>query len=364
MALRTPPLGTVHETRGAQITEFGGWEMPVEFDSIRAEHGSVRESVGKFDVSHMGEIVVSGPDATELMNRLTTNDVGVLSPGAAQYAAITDSEGTMLDDTVLYRLPESHEEEFLFIPNAGNDAAMAERWTTHREEWGLDATVENRTGECAMMAVQGSEAVDLVADATDDESAGDLGRFSATDATIAGSDCLLARTGYTGEDGFEVVCPWADAEAVWEVFDCQPCGLGARDTLRIEAGLLLAGQDFHSEENPRNPYEAGIGFAVDTDTEFVGRDALAAVSESGPDERLAGFELDERAIPRHGYEIRDADGDAIGTVTSGTMAPTLGTPIGLGYVPTEYAEPGTEVAVVVRGEPKDAHITALPFYER
>jgi aminomethyltransferase len=363
MALRTPPLGAAHEARGAQLTGFGGWEMPVEFDSIRTEHESVRETVGKFDVSHMGEITVAGPDAAELMNRLTSNDVSALSPGAAQYAAITDDDGTMLDDTVLYRLPENCEEEFLFVPNAGNDAAMEDRWESHREEWGLDAVVENRTEEYAMMAIQGPEATALVAEATDDDSA-DLGRFSATDATIAGSDCLLARTGYTGEDGFEMVCPWNSAKAVWEAFDCQPCGLGARDTLRIEAGLLLAGQDFHSEENPRNPYEAGIGFAVDTDTEFVGRDALADVSESGPAERLAGFELDERAVPRHGYEIRDGDGEAIGTVTSGTMAPTLGVPVGMGYVPTEYAEPGTEVGIVVRGEPKDAHITALPFYER
>jgi aminomethyltransferase len=363
MALRTPPLGAVHGTRGADITEFGGWEMPVEFDSIRTEHESVRQSVGKFDVSHMGEIAVAGPDAEVLMNRLTTNDVSTLSPGAAQYAAITASDGAMLDDTVLYRLPESREEEFLFVPNAGNDAAMEDRWTAHREEWDLDATVENRTEEYAMMAVQGPDAAALVAEATDDDPT-DLGRFSATDATIAGTDCLLARTGYTGEDGFEVVCPWGDAAAVWEAFDCQPCGLGARDTLRIEAGLLLAGQDFDSEENPRNPYEAGIGFAVDTDTEFVGRDALADVSESGPDERLAGFELDERGIPRHGYEIRDGDGRAIGTVTSGTMAPTLGVPVGLGYVPAEYAEPDTPVEIVVRGEAKDARITALPFYER
>ena len=364
MTLRTPPLASSHEARDATVTEFGGWEMPVEFDSIRTEHESVRERVGKFDVSHMGEIVVSGPDADELMNRLTSNDVRTVDAGAAQYAAITDSDGTILDDTMLYRLPESRDEEFLFVPNAGNDVAMEERWESHRDEWGLDATVENRTDEYAMIAVQGPDSPDLVAEATGDESLAELGRFAATDAAVAGSECLLARTGYTGEDGFEVIFPWADAEAVWEAFDCQPCGLGARDTLRMEAGLLLAGQDFDSDENPRNPYEAGIGFAVDTDTEFVGRDALAAVEESGPDERLAGFELDERAVARHGYEIRNTEGEAIGTVTSGTMAPYLNTPIGLGYVPTEYTEPGTEVAVVVRGEAKDAHIRALPFYER
>jgi aminomethyltransferase len=364
MALRTPPLGAAHEDRGAKVTEFGGWEMPVEFDSIRTEHESVREGVGKFDVSHMGEIVVSGPDAEELMNRLTSNDVRTVDTGTAQYAAITDAEGVILDDTMLYRLPESRDEAFLFVPNAGNDVAMEERWESHRDGWDLNATVENRTEEYAMIAVQGPDSADLVAEATGDDALAELPTFAATDATIAGSEGLLARTGYTGEDGFEVIFPSKDAEAVWEAFDCQPCGLGARDTLRMEAGLLLAGQDFDNDENPRNPYEAGIGFAVDTDTEFVGRDALAAVEESGPDERLVGFELDERAVPRHGYDIQSSDGETIGTVTSGTMAPTLGVPIGLGYVPVDHADPGTEVGIVVRDEAKDAHITALPFYER
>jgi aminomethyltransferase len=366
MALREPPLAAAHDARGASTTEFGGWAMPVEFDSIRTEHESVRESVGKFDVSHMGEIAVSGPDATELMQRLTTNDMSALDPGDAEYAMILDRNGTILDDTVIYRLPGSHDTDFLFVPNAGHDTEMAERWTTHRDEWGLDATVQNRTEAYAMFAVQGPDAVELVASAASDadEPLADLGRFSATDATVADVGCLAARTGYTGEDGLELLVPWDGAESVWEAFDCQPCGLGARDTLRIEAGLLLSGQDFHHEENPRNPFEADVGFAVDLDTGFVGRDALVRVAEAGPDERLVGFELETRGVPRHGYDITDPEGTTIGTVTSGTMSPTLSIPIGMGYVPAADAEPGTEIAVRVRGEPKEARTRALPFLER
>ena len=362
MDLRDPPLGDEHAASGAKTTEFGGWAMPVEFDSIRTEHAAVREAAGKFDVSHMGQIEVSGPDAVELLNRLTTNDVASLDPGKAQYAMITDTEGTILDDTVVYRLPAEHDADFLFIPNAGHDEEMEDRWVDHRDEWGLDATVENRTTDYAMVAVQGPDAEALLAGVADDALA-DLGRFSATGTSLDGVECLVARTGYTGEDGFELLAPWDEAAAVWNALDCQPCGLGARDTLRIEAGFLLSGQDFDAETNPRNPVEAGVSFAVDLDTEFVGRDALAAVAESGPEERFVGFELEERGIPRHGYEI-SVEGETVGTVTSGTMSPTLGVPLGMGYVPSEFAEPGTEVGVEIRGEPKDARIRPLPFYQR
>ncbi|WP_336364171.1 glycine cleavage system aminomethyltransferase GcvT [Halalkalicoccus salilacus] len=358
MSDRRPPLYAEHESYGAKFTPFGGWEMPVEFDSIRREHDAVREEVGIFDVSHMGEIEVSGPDAATLLQGLTTNDVESLSVGRAQYAMITNEAGTILDDTVIYRLDE---EEFLFIPNAGHDGEMYDRWEDHREEWDLDCEVENRTEGWAMFAVQGPGAEDLVAEAADEE-ARELGRFSLSRTPIAGADCLLARTGYTGEDGFEVLAPWADAVDVWDAFDCQPCGLGARDTLRIEAGFLLSGQDFHLEENPRNPYEARVGFAVDLDTEFVGRDALARVEDEGPEELFVGLRLLERGVPRHGYEIV-VDGQPVGEVTSGTMSPTLGEPIGLGYVPVEYAEAGTEVGVRIRGEEKRARIEVPGFLE-
>ena len=363
MALRMPPLREVHADRGAKFTEFGGWDMPVEFDSIRTEHAAVRESAGIFDVSHMGQIEVSGPDAAELTDRLTTNDVSALDRGEAEYAAITDEEGIMLDDTVVYRLPEGGDADYLFIPNAGHDEQMYRRWTDYRDEWDLEATVEDVTDDVAMFAVQGPEAVEHVVEATS-RTARDLPFFHTMYATVEGVEVLLSRSGYTGEDGFELLCPADAAETVYGAFEgVQPCGLGARDTLRLEYGFLLSGQDFDAETDPRNPFEAGIDFAVDLDTEFVGRDALVAATEAGIEERLVGFTLVERGIPRHGYDIVDTDGRIVGTVTSGTMSPTLGEPIGMGYVPVEYADPGTTLRVVVRGSQRDARVQSLPFIQ-
>ena len=372
MALRKPPLRDAHAERGATFTEFGGWEMPVEFDSIRDEHDAVRESAGVFDVSHMGEIAVSGPDATRLMQRLTTNDVTRLDPGESQYAAITDDDGVMFDDTVVYRLPAGEspvaaggdDPAYLFVPNAGHDAETYDRWVDHRDEWELDADVDNQTEAWAMLAVQGPDAPGLVEDAAaDPTTVRDLSRFEAAYAEVAGARCLVARTGYTGEDGFELLCARDDAADAWGAFDCQPCGLGARDTLRVEMGFLLSGQDFDPDDEPRNPYEAGIGFAVKLDTEFVGRDALERAYEEGVDERFVGLSLLDRGVARHGYEIVDDDGDRLGHVTSGTMSPTLGKAVALGYLPVGAADPGTRVRVVVRGEPKRAEVTSLPFLE-
>ncbi len=363
MSLRSSPLADPHERADASFTDFGGWEMPVEFESIRAEHAAVRESAGKFDVSHMGEVVVSGPDAARLTQLLTTNDVTELDPGEAHYAGVPRDDGVLLDDTVVYRLPESADGDYLFVPNAGHDEAMADRWRSHRDDWGLEADVENRTNRYAMLALQGPDAEDLLAGETDVELR-DLSRFDVAAGAVAGAETLVARTGYTGEDGFELVCPWDDAPMVWDALDCPPCGLGARDTLRLEMGFLLSGQDFHPEDEPRNPYETGIGFVVKLDTEFVGRDALEGVDAEGPAEKLVGLSLIDRGVPREGYEVTDADGEALGHVTSGTMSPTLGEPIALAYLPAEYAEPGRKVRVVVRGEPKKARTRATPFLDR
>ncbi|MEF8787320.1 MAG: glycine cleavage system aminomethyltransferase GcvT [Haloarculaceae archaeon] len=360
MTLRTPPLRDLHDGRGAQFTDFGGWEMPVEFDSIRAEHTAVRESAGKFDVSHMGEIAVSGPDAARLCQRLTTNDVLALDPGEAQYAAITDEDGIILDDTVVYNLPASADADYLFIPNAGHDSEMSDRWVTHCDQWGLDATVTNRTTEYAMIAVQGPDAPELLAAETDVDLL-EMDRFDIASGAVGGIESLVARTGYTGERGFELLCPWDAAETVWETLDCQPCGLGARDTLRLEMGFLLSGQDFHPETNPRNPFEAGIDFVVKLDTEFVGRDALEGIAVEGPEQKLVGLELIDRGVPRHGYEVTTSDGELLGEVTSGTMSPTLGEPIALAYLPVAYAEADRTVRVVIRGEPKKARTTTTPF---
>ncbi|ELZ44800.1 glycine cleavage system aminomethyltransferase T [Halorubrum californiense DSM 19288] len=393
MTDRLPPLHDAHDARGAKFTDFGGWQMPVEFDSIRTEHAAVRESVGVFDVSHMGEVEVSGPDATALMNRLTTNDVRALDPGDSQYAAITNEEGVLLDDTVVYRLPDgtaageaaasladledahdgdldapSGDPAYLFVPNAGHDGQMYDRWTAHRDEWDLDATVANATDDWAMLAVQGPDAADALDEATPRDRVVDLSKFEATTAAVAGTESWVARTGYTGEDGFELMCPADDAEAVWDAFvddrEAQPCGLGARDTLRTEMGFLLSGQDFDPENEPRTPYEARIGFVVKLDTEFVGRDALETQKGEGVDEKFVGVRLLERGVPRNGYAVTDGDLTRVGKLTSGTMSPTLDEPIGLGYLHKSFADAGTEVSVVVRGDEKRAEVVIPPFLDR
>jgi aminomethyltransferase len=358
--LREPPLRENHADAGAEFTDFGGWDMPVEFDSIRTEHTAVRESVGKFDVSHMGEITVSGPDAEELCDRLLSNDVESTSPGEALYAAITEEDGVILDDTIIYNLPGSADADYLFIPNAGHDGQMYDRWVGHRDDWGLDATVENRTTAYAMIAVQGPDSPALL-DGETDVDLEELPRFEVRSGEVAGADSFVARTGYTGEEGYEILCPWAEAETVWTALDCQPSGLGARDTLRLEMGFLLSGEEFHPEENPRNPYEAGIGWAVDLATPFVGREALEPVAAAGPDETLVGLQLTERGVPRSGYAVTSPDGDPLGAVTSGTMSPTLGEPIGLAYLPAAWAEPDRSVRVVIREDPKKARTRATPF---
>jgi len=360
---RQSPLAATHAAHDARFTDFGGWEMPVEFDSIRTEHAAVRESVGRFDVSHMGQIEVSGPDADVLTGRLVTDNVTDLAPGQAVYVAITDEDGVMLDDTVVYRLPEGYRDgEFLFVPNAGHDAQMYDRWTRYRDEWGLEATVENTTDDLGMVAVQGPDAFDLLRETSDVDPAG-LSWFEATVAEVGGVESLLARGGYTGERGVECLCPAGEVEQLWEGLDCQPCGLGARDTLRLEMGFLLSGEDFDPETNPRNPLEAGIDFAVDLGSEFVGRDALERADVEGVDEKLIGVEMIDRAIPRGGYPVTTPDGERLGEVTSGTMSPTLDRGIALAYLPTTWVD-GETVRVEVRDEPKKARTAVPPFLDR
>ncbi|MGB9955607.1 glycine cleavage system aminomethyltransferase GcvT [Haloferax prahovense] len=359
MSTRKPPLYEKHSQSGADFTDFGGWDMPVSFDSITTEHAAVRNSVGIFDVSHMGEVTVSGPDAADLMNQLTTNDVTTLDPGDAQYACILNDDGIIIDDTVVYFRPDS--EEYLFVPNAGHDEMMVDRWTDYATAHDLEAAVINRTEELGMFAVQGPDAVDRVQEVAADPLDG-VSQFSARETTIGGADCLVARTGYTGEDGFELIFDDNDSEAVWNAFDdVQPCGLGARDTLRLEAGLLLSGQDFHPEDEPRTPYEARLNFVVDNSKSFfVGQEALRDADD--PDELLVGLELQERGIPRHGYPILH-DGEQVGHVTSGTMSSTLEVPIALGYVDAEYADEGTSLGVEIRDRTATAAVVSHRFLQ-
>jgi len=363
MIFRQTSLYPEHEAAGAKFTDFGSWEMPVTFASIRAEHEAVRDAVGKFDISHMGQLAISGPDASSLTQRLTTNDVTELVAGEGQYSAVTRPDGVLLDDVVVYRLPAEQEATFLVVPNAGHDAAVAERFREQRDDRSLDATVDNRTEATAMIAVQGPDAPDLLAEESD-AAIDVLSRFDMVSASVAGVDGLVARTGYTGEDGFEICCPWEEAVTVWSAFDCQACGLGARDTLRLEMGFLLSGQDFHPEDNPRTPFEAGIGFVVKLDTEFVGRDALERQAEAGVEEKLTGLQLIDQGVLRAGYEVTTPDGDHLGTVTSGSVTPTLDQPVGLAYLPAEYAKPDEQVRVVVRSEPKKTRTVTTPFLDR
>lgn len=361
MSSKRTPLYESHRQAGADFTDFGGWEMPVSFDSIQSEHRAVREAVGLFDVSHMGQLVVDGPEAETLLHRLTPSDVRGLQPGEALYSCFLRSDGVIIDDIVVYDHPS--EREYVVVPNAGHDEDLSERLREHADRWGLDVAVENRTAETGMVAVQGPQAVSRL-DEEADKRIGELDPFTVTDTRIDDVECLVARTGYTGEDGVEIIFADEDATAITELFDeVQRCGLGARDTLRLEAGLLLSGQDFHPDEEPHDPIEAGIGFAVDLDDEdFVGRSAVERPMEGEVDERIVGLRLKERAIARHGHRIL-ADGDSVGRVTSGTMSPTLGVPIALGYVDPDVAASGTELAVSIRDRSVEATVVDTPFLE-
>ncbi len=358
MELRRTPLFDAHTARDATFTDFGGWEMPVSFESIKTEHAAVREDVGLFDVSHMGEIEVTGPDAMDLCQRLVTNDVSTLAVGRARYAAVTDEDGIILDDIMIYRLAE---QRFLFVPNAGKDDWMADRWADHRERWDYEAEITNRTTEFGMLALQGPAADTALRDAGCDPDT--IDRRDIVESAVAGIECFVAGTGYTGENGYELLVPWEEAETVDDAIEATRCGLGARDTLRLEMGYLLAGNEFDHESNPRTPLEARISFAVDLEStpHFVGRDVLAEQQESGPDSLLVGIELDERGVPRTGYVITDREGSEIGIVTSGTMSPSLGKPIGLGYVEAPFAEPETGIAVRIRDDERMARIVSPPF---
>ncbi len=359
VSTRKPPLYEVHEANGAEFTDFGGWLMPVTFDRIREEHRAVRESVGIFDVSHMSEITVDGPDASVLLDLLTTNDVTALTPGDAQYSCILNREGTIIDDTVVYRYPDR--DGYLFVPNAGHGEQMHERCTDIADQYDLTVEIADRTDEIGLVAVQGPGAVDTVNELSSD-TVDDVGRFECVRTAVAGVSSLVARTGYTGEDGFEIFFETGDAKTIWSAFESvQSCGLGARDTLRLEAGLLLSGQDFDPHEEPRTPYEAGLGFVVAEDKpEFIGKDALAKQRQSGIEECIVGLRIDGRGIARHGYPITYGETE-IGHVTSGTMSPTFDVPLALGYVDDEYSTIGTTVSIQVRARDTDATVVNQRF---
>jgi aminomethyltransferase len=362
--LRRTPLHGLHQELGARMVPFAGYEMPVQYRSIIEEHRAVRSSVGLFDLSHMGEVELRGPGAVDFLQSAVVSDPGTLEIGQAQYSMLCDADGGIIDDLIVYRLGD---ERYMVVCNASNRVAVVDQLRTLLAAADHQARMEDRSDQVGLVAPQGPDAAATLSGLTDlDLDA--IGNYRAAEGTVAGIECVVARTGYTGEDGFELFCDAARTRDLWEAVAAagaqhgiQPCGLGARDTLRLEAGMPLYGNELSRETNP---YEVNLGRVVKLEKgDFVGREALAAVAEAGPERRLIGLQMIDNAIPRAGYDVR-ANGAAVGRVTSGTLSPTLGTKIAMALVPAELAGVGNEFEIVVRERPQRAEQVKLPFYRR
>jgi aminomethyltransferase len=358
--LQRTPIHEAHVQLGAKLVPFAGYEMPVQYPAgILEEHRAVRTAAGLFDVSHMGEIDVRGPGALDLVQQVTTNDASTLAIGQAQYTVMCREDGGALDDCIVYRL----EDRWMIVVNAANRAKDA-AWIAAAAA-DHDVAVEDRSDSIALLALQGPRAQELLAQLT----AVDLDAiryYHFVEGGVDGAPSIISRTGYTGEDGFELYVPAEAGADVWLAIlevgrsaGIRPVGLGARDSLRLEMGYALYGNDL---DESHNPLEAGLGWVVKLDKgDFFGRDALARVKEEGVRERLVGFRLSERGFPRHGYELRHA-GEPVGEVTSGILSPSLQQGIGLGYVATEAAKKGSTLDVVIRGRDVPGEVVRPPFY--
>jgi aminomethyltransferase len=365
---RSTPLRDVHERLGASMTDFAGWLMPLRYGSETAEHRAVRGAAGLFDLSHMGEIAVTGPGAAAALDYALTGQPSALAPGRARYTMICAPAGGILDDLIVYRLADT---EFMVVANAANTAVVLAALT--ERAGGYDTRVEDQTGDYALIAIQGPHASRILAPLTSIPLDG-VRYYASQRAVVAGRPVLLARTGYTGEDGFELFTSPADAEPVWLALTAAggadglvPAGLAARDTLRLEAGMPLYGNELTAQ---LTPFEAGLGrvVAFGKPGDFVGRAALAERAEAGPVQVLAGLTIGSRRVPRHGYPVL-WDGQAAGTVTSGAPSPTLGVPIAMAYLEPAVArqaemDAGGLLAVDIRGTAEPAKLVSLPFYHR
>ncbi|MBE3599624.1 MAG: glycine cleavage system aminomethyltransferase GcvT [Limnochordaceae bacterium] len=360
--LTRTPLSGLHERLGARMIEFAGWWMPVQYSGIVEEHRAVRERAGIFDLSHMGELVVEGPGAAAALDALVTCNLATLEVGQARYGVMCLPGGGIIDDLVVYR--EAPERFMLVVNAACHDKDLA--WIEQHLA-GTSVTVRDRTQELALIAVQGPQAQALLSPVVEGADLDALGFYRFTEATVAGIPTTVSRTGYTGEDGFELFVEAGKAVALWEAImqvagpaGAVPVGLGARDTLRLEARYALYGQDI---DETTTPLEAGLGWVVDfAKGNFVGRHALLQQKERGVLRRLVGFVLEDRGVPRHGYALVDPQGGApIGQVTSGTLSPVLQQGIGLGYVPVDRAAPGTALAVAIRDRLHPARVVKGSF---
>jgi aminomethyltransferase len=360
---RKTPLYDLHQRIGGKIIDFHGWFMPVQYAGIIEEHKAVRNAAGMFDLSHMGEIEVSGSGALDYLQYLTTNDVSKLQVWQAQYNLMLYPDTGIVDDLIIYRLPD----KYLLVVNASNiekdlnwmqESVMVRNFRTN---------LRNRSEATALIAVQGPHA-EKIMNSLVDSPLTEMKYYFCGERKIGDVDVFIARTGYTGEDGFEVFIPRRYAEQMWETianagkdYGLQPCGLGARDTLRLEAKMALYGNDLDAGANP---YEAGLGWVVKLDKgDFCGRRVLQTVKDKGPRRKLVGFEMSDRTIARNGYKVQH-NGEIVGIVTSGAPSPTLGKNIGLAYVPPALSSVGTEFEVIVREKPAKAVVVKTPFYTR
>ena len=360
-ALRQLPLAAQHKALGARFAPFAGWEMPLQYAGIVEEHKTVRERAGIFDVSHMGRLFAVGADAGRLLRRALTYKVDQLAEGEAHYALLCDDNGGILDDVFVYRLDAVR---FLLVNNASNVDAGRERVESYLEQ-GMDVELLDRQAATTMLAVQGPEAFDFLAPIIGAEVLEGLARRRCVEIPYLRHKLLIARTGYTGENGFELITSVEAGAYLLERLVAEgavPCGLGARDTLRLEAALPLYGNDI---DTSTNPWEAGLGFAVslDDDAEFAGRDALVAAREAGATRRLACLRAKERGVMRSGYDLLHG-GESVGRVSSGGFSPMLNVSIGMAYLPVELAQEGTELEVDVRGKPLQVEVVPRPLYRR
>ncbi|HEX5589832.1 MAG TPA: glycine cleavage system aminomethyltransferase GcvT [Candidatus Limnocylindrales bacterium] len=363
LPLHETALVDIHRRLGAKLIEFGGWLMPVQYAGILEEHRAVRERGGLFDLSHMGELFVEGSAAGDALAAAVVTDPRTLAIGRAQYSMLCAADGGVIDDLIVYRLGEKR---FLVVANAGNAAIVSDELAARLHGW--SAVLDDRSLTTSLVAIQGPAAAGVLAPLTDID-LGALRYYAIAEGRVAGIPALVARTGYTGEDGFELFVDWERGPEAWAALEAAgraagvvPCGLGARDTLRLEAGMPLYGNEL---DRDTNPFEAGLGRVVKLDKpgDFVGRDALAKVARDGIEKRLVGLTVTGRGIARHGYRVL-RDGRPTGVVTSGTHSPTLGRPIAMAYVTPADGEPGTILAVEVRDQAVSAEVVPLPFYRR
>ncbi|WP_462252884.1 glycine cleavage system aminomethyltransferase GcvT [Ekhidna sp.] len=358
METKNIPLNDLHEELGGKMTPFAGFNMPVRYSSDKEEHLTVREGVGVFDVSHMGEFMLRGPHALDLIQWVTSNDASKIVNGQAQYSCLPNDKGGIVDDLLVYRFSE---EKYMLVVNASN-IEKDWNWIKSQDKWGVE--MEDVSDNLVLLAVQGPKAVDALQKLTE-VNLSEVKFYHFKAAFLAGYEMIISATGYTGSGGFELYINKEDALDVWnkifeagEEFGIKPIGLGARDTLRLEKGFCLYGNDITDETSP---LEAGLGWVTKFTKEFVNSENLQAQKEAGVDRKLVGFEMIDRGIPRHDYEIADLDGNVIGKVTSGTMSPSLNKGIGMGYVTKENSKADTEINVIIRDKPVKAKIVRPPF---